>query len=108
MSPRLKRVLAWQREAEPLFPITSFVPDSKCPHHGPIREGSVFECMCCSRGGRDKSPMLAKCYIEDPNPPTPGPKAPATAAKAGKKTRKQNRAAIYKIAVKDHLNEKAA
>jgi hypothetical protein len=77
MSPRVKRILAWQRAAEPLFPVTYFVPASNCPHKGPLRPGSVFECMVCSKGGRDRSPMLAKCILFGDDDPAPGPKSPS-------------------------------
>ena len=45
---------------EPLFPITSFVPGSPCPHHGPIKDGSGFICMCCHNGSRriERHPAL--------------------------------------------------
>jgi len=43
----------------PLFPVASFVPGSACPHHGPIREGSVLCCMVCHQSGLDAHPSLA-------------------------------------------------
>jgi hypothetical protein len=41
----------------PLFPITSFEPGSKCPHHGRIKRGSRFVCMCCHQSGLDHLAM---------------------------------------------------
>ena len=52
---------------EPLFPITSFVPGSTCPHHGPIKRTSVFCCMICHATGRDDHPEFAAT----PDDPTP-------------------------------------
>jgi hypothetical protein len=41
----------------PLFPITSFEPGSRCPHHGRIKRGSRFVCMCCHQSGLDHLAM---------------------------------------------------
>jgi hypothetical protein len=73
----------------PLFPIDAFTPGSACPHHGPIRTGSVFCCMVCSRSGLDGHPALERDPLTDPRPE---PKAPA-AARAGavRETRKERR-----------------
>ncbi len=52
----------------PLFPIGAFTPRSSCPHHGPIRSGSVFCCMVCSQSGLDDHPALKRDPITDPHP----------------------------------------
>ena len=52
----------------PLFPIGPFTPASACPHHGPIRPGSVFCCMVCSRSGMDGHPALKRNPRTDPRP----------------------------------------
>jgi hypothetical protein len=52
----------------PLFPIGAFSPQSACPHHGPIRAGSVFCCMVCSRSGVDDHPALKRDPRTDPRP----------------------------------------
>jgi hypothetical protein len=52
----------------PLFPIGAFTPQSTCPHHGPIRPGSVFCCMVCSQSGMDEHPALKRDPLTDPRP----------------------------------------
>jgi len=52
----------------PLFPIGAFTPGSACPHHGPIRAGSVFCCMVCSHSGVDDHPALQRDTQTDPRP----------------------------------------
>ena len=52
----------------PLFPIGALTPQSACPHHGPIRAGSVFCCMVCSRSGVDDHPALKRDPRTDPRP----------------------------------------
>lgn len=37
----------------PLFPVTSFQPNSECPHCGDLAKGSPFICMVCHQGGFD-------------------------------------------------------
>jgi hypothetical protein len=44
----------------PLFPLGSFTPESRCPHHAPIERGSVLCCMICHSSGQDNHPAL-KC-----------------------------------------------
>lgn len=84
----------WWLELVPLFPIGAFTPTSKCPHHGPIRAGSLFCCMVCSNSGVDDHPSLKRDPQTDPRPePAPAPAAPAprpdTAAR--RETRKERR-----------------
>lgn len=75
----------WWLDLVPLFPITSFTPQSKCPHRGPIKPGSVFCCMVCSGTGRDGHPALRRDPTTDPKPePKPGP-----AAKPNRRTRRR-------------------
>jgi len=62
----MARDLTWEGENDvkgvpvliPLFPATSFVPGSPCPHHGPIPPGSDFVCMRCHQSGRDGHPIF--------------------------------------------------
>ena len=54
----------------PLFPIGPLTPQSTCPHHGPMRPGSVFCCMVCSQSGMDDHPALKRDPSTDP-PPSP-------------------------------------
>jgi hypothetical protein len=73
----------------PLFPIGEFTPKSECPHHGPLRAGSVLCCMVCSRSGVDDHPALVRDCRTDPRPA----RRPAAAVlEAGvRETRKQRR-----------------
>lgn len=84
------------RDAVPLFPASPLVPTSGCPHHRPIRKGSVFVCMVCHQSGMDGHPRLVIHAGERPKPeprpkcePTEMPKQPV------KLTRKQKRALMY-------------
>lgn len=78
----------------PLFPILPFVPGSICPHHGPIREGSVFCCMVCSQSGKDHHPALQRDPRTDPKP-DPKPKPLASAAATLPLTRRQKRSLAF-------------
>jgi hypothetical protein len=40
-----------------LFPITSYVPASECPHRGPIRD-TIFVCGVCWASAWDRHPDL--------------------------------------------------
>lgn len=72
----------------PLFPIGAFTPGSACPHHGPIRAGSVFCCMVCSQSGVDDHPALKR----DPRTePSPERKAALARVAGVRETRKQRR-----------------
>ncbi|WP_165074275.1 hypothetical protein [Paludisphaera rhizosphaerae] len=51
-------VRQWVPDAEPLFPIDSFTPQSTCPHHGPIASGWRVCCMVCHASGLDDRPEL--------------------------------------------------
>jgi hypothetical protein len=76
----------WWLELVPLFPIGAFTPSSKCPHHGPIREGSLFCCMVCSTSGMDDHPALRRDPLTDPKPePRPPARRPAARPTAGAK-----------------------
>jgi hypothetical protein len=74
----------------PLFPIEAFTPNSACPHHGPIRPGSLFCCMVCGQSGMDDHPALKRDPRTDPRPE---PRAPAISSRAAGRheTRKQRR-----------------
>ena len=73
----------------PLFPIGAFTPRSACPHHGPIRAGSVFCCMVCSQSGVDDHRALKRDPSTDPRPE---PTAAALVRVSGvRETRKQRR-----------------
>jgi hypothetical protein len=75
----------------PLFPIEPFTPHSTCPHHGPIRPGSVFCCMVCNQSGMEDHPALKRDPRTDPRP-EPIPVAPPRSPSSGtRKTRKQRR-----------------
>jgi hypothetical protein len=77
----------------PLFPIGPFTPRSACPHHGPIRAGSVFCCMVCSRSGIDDHPALKRDPRTDPRPES---KAAAAARVASvHETRRQRRQRLH-------------
>jgi hypothetical protein len=76
----------------PLFPIGPFTPAAVCPHHGPIRSGSVFCCMVCSKSGMDGHPALQRNPRTDPQPE---PRvATVVRARAGE-TRKQRRRRLH-------------
>lgn len=84
----------WWLELVPLFPIGSFTPTSTCPHHGPIRPGSLFCCMVCSNSGVDDHPSLKRDPATDPRPePSPAPAAPTPLLDpaARRETRKERR-----------------
>lgn len=72
----------------PLFPIGPFTPGSACPHHGPIRSGSVFCCMVCSQSGMDGHPALKRDPRTDPRPE---PKPAARVKISARETRKERR-----------------
>lgn len=77
---------------EPLFPVTSFTPLSKCPHNGPIAEGSAFVCMVCHASGKDGYRALPRNIKPLPDDLEEKPEAdteadkpkPAEAAKSNK------------------------
>jgi hypothetical protein len=77
----------------PLFPIGPFTPQSQCPHHGPIRTGSVFCCMVCSRSGMDDHPALQRDALTDPRP-EPKP-APIRSSSHCRETRKERRRRLH-------------
>jgi hypothetical protein len=77
----------------PLFPIGPFTPRSACPHHGPIRAGSVFCCMVCSRSGIDDHPALKRDPRTDPRPESKAA-APARVASVHE-TRRQRRQRLH-------------
>lgn len=81
---------------EPLFPIASFTPGSRCPHKKRIRRGSAFVCMVCHQSGKDHLPLpglkvgskLRDDYTSDPIPTV----YTAPLDPKAKPTRKQKRA----------------
>ena len=77
----------------PLFPIGPLTPQSTCPHHGPIRPGSVFCCMVCSQSGMDDHPALKRYPSTDP-PLEPKPLQPTAPGSGGQETRKERRRRI--------------
>ena len=81
----------------PLFPIGPFTPQSVCPHRGPIRPGSVFCCMVCSRSGMDDHPALKRDPRNDPRPEVKVAKP--TLPVIGRETRKERRKRLFA----DHL-----
>lgn len=76
----------------PLFPLGAFTPQSTCPHHGPIRRGSVFCCMVCSQSGMDGHPALQRDPLTDPRPEPNGktPSAPKPRSRS-RETRRERR-----------------
>lgn len=75
----------------PLFPVGEFTPQSRCPHTGPLRRGSVFCCMVCHQSGLDNHPAvryLPKDFIAPD-------KTPRQASK-GRQTRRKRRDAASK------------
>ena len=53
---------------ELLSPITPLVPQSECPHRGPMKRGSVFVCAVCHASGMDHHPALRRDPRTDPKP----------------------------------------
>lgn len=72
----------------PFYPITSLTPQSACPHHGPIRHGSVLYCEVCGQSGLDDHPALWRDPRTDPSPERKPEPEPCTAAP---ETRRQRR-----------------
>jgi hypothetical protein len=83
----------------PLFPIGPYTPQSDCPHHEPIGQGSAFCCMVCHRSGMDEHPALQRDPRTDPAPesrPEPAPQpALQPMASDSLETRKQRRRRKY-------------
>ena len=75
----------------PLFPITVYDAQSTCPHHGPIRRGSLLCCMVCHRSGMDHHAAFQRDRATDPKPD----KKPAPARPGQRETRRQRRARLY-------------
>ncbi len=73
----------------PLFPIGAFTPGSSCPHHGPIRPGSVFCCMVCSQSGVDDHPALKRDPCTDPRPERKAALVRVTSVRETRKHRRQ-------------------
>jgi hypothetical protein len=78
----------------PLFPIGPFTPQSTCPHHGPIRPGSVFCCMVCSRSGMDDHPALKRDPRTDPRPEPKVP-VPTGLGSGERETRRERRRRMH-------------
>jgi hypothetical protein len=77
----------------PFFPIGPFTPQSRCSHRGPIRPGSRFCCMVCSRSGVDDHQALKRDPRTDPRPE---PKvAPPASPAPGRETRKERRRRLF-------------
>jgi hypothetical protein len=76
----------------PLFPVNAFTPQSACPHHNPIEQGSRLCCMVCHTSGMDDHPGLQRDPETDPSPePAPAKDARRTRSGKAKGTRKQRR-----------------
>lgn len=82
-------------ELEPLFPVGFFTPYSKCPHEGPLPEGSRMVCMVCHKSGKDGSKALprdVKRLPDDPKPTEPEQSEDSPPAEAERpKTRRERR-----------------
>lgn len=59
-SPRFK--------LRPLSPVEPLTPESKCPHHGPIRRGSLLCCMVCHQSGMDHHRSMMRSPATTPKP----------------------------------------
>jgi hypothetical protein len=70
----------------PIFPLSSYTPQSTCAHHGPLAAGSLFCCMVCHHSGIDGHPALKRDPRTDPAPERKP--APAPAKKKALETRK--------------------
>jgi len=109
---------------EPLFPVTSFTPHSRCPHQcatcggsgriaaakgasvpcvdcngtgvGPIPEGSDFVCMVCHAAGKDGTPALPRGV--KPLPPEYAP-PPGDESKTLNRKERRKRARAQRNAV---------
>jgi len=75
----------------PLFPVLAYSTTSECPHHGPIRSGSVLCCMVCHRSGQDDHPALQRDPRTDPQPE----QIPAAPPRHKRETRKQRRLRLF-------------
>jgi RNA polymerase sigma factor (sigma-70 family) len=80
---------------ELLSPITSFTPQSACPHHGPIARESVFVCIVCHAVGNEDHPALQRDPETDPQP-EPKPKAPPLTRKK-RETRRARRKRVFGV-----------
>ena len=86
----------------PLFPIGAFTPQSACPHHDSIEQGSRLCCMVCHASGMDDHPGLQRDPLTDPSPePMPASADVASPIKSGgsKKARKRRRRRVVEAAV---------
>lgn len=83
----------------PLFPIGAFTPGSACPHHGPIRPGSVFCCMVCSQSGVDDHPALKRDPQTDPRPERKARPVRATGVRETRKQRRQRLNVVRRASV---------
>ncbi len=80
----------------PLFPIVGFDRDSKCPHYGPIADGSTLCCMICHDTGWRKHPALRRTKATEPKAePRRSPSPQALPASANRETRKQKRRRLF-------------
>ena len=83
-SKTLKKLAYWVRDDDlvPLFPIPTFVPQSYCPHHGPLARGGHLCCMVCHKSGQDHRPAFQRNPRTDPKPdPKPEAEKPKLSAK---------------------------
>lgn len=93
----LREVPRWTPTAEPLFPITSFTPASKCPHKGEIPPGRQICCMVCHASGLDGLRELKINPKTAPRPESSSPPQPEGKPKYGKtETRRERRASLVK------------
>jgi hypothetical protein len=81
----------------PLFPIGPFTPQSTCPHHGPIRPGSVFCCRVCSRSGMDEHPAMKRDPRPEPRAPVPDPGARETLKERRRRLHEGRRLALQSV-----------
>jgi len=79
------------RPLVPLFPVNGFTPESPCPHHGPLPEGSALCCMACHKSGMDDHPAIRRDRRFDPRPDDPA--LMAVALEASRDARRERRIA---------------
>ena len=86
----------------PLFPIGAFTPQSACPHHDSLEQGSRLCCMVCHASGMDDHPGLQRDPLTDPSPePMSASADVASPVKSGgsKKARKRRGRRVVEAAV---------
>lgn len=108
----------------PLFPITTFVPGSVCPHgyweiyndgeriwrlSRKPPKGTSLVCMVCHKSGKDGHPGLKRDRTTDPTPdPKPSAESPKACKPAEAETRRQRRRRLFGEAQSEALTVEVA